>query len=78
MNHVIASGALLDELGELNKPVALCDDDGHTLGFVVPSANRLRELYDWAKTAFTDEEITEARAESGGVTTAELLRGLKP
>ena len=78
MNHVIASGALLDELGELNEPVALCGDDGEPLGFVVPSANRLRKLYDWAKKEFTDEEIEKARAEAGGLTTAEILRGLRP
>jgi hypothetical protein len=78
MNHVIASGALLDELGELTEPVALCGDDGQPLGFVVPSANRQRNLYDWAKQEFTDEEIQKARAETGGMTTAEILRGLRP
>ena len=78
MNHVVASGALLDELGELNEPVALCDDDGQPLGFVVPSSSRQRKLYDWAKREFTDAEIEKARAESGGLTTAEVLRGLRP
>ena len=60
MNRVIASANLLDELGELNEPVAICDDDGRPLGFVVPSVNRLRELYEWAKTEFTDPEIAAA------------------
>ncbi len=78
MNHVIASGALLDELGELSAPVALCDNEGEPLGFVVPSPNRLRKLYDWATSAFTEEEIEMARQESGGLTTAEILRGLRP
>lgn len=78
MNHLIASGALLDELGELTEPVALCGDDGQPLGFVVPAANRQRKLYDWAKREFTDKEIENARAESGGLTTAEILRGLRP
>lgn len=78
MNHVIASGTLLDELGELTEPVVLCDDDGQPLGFVVPAANRQRKLYDWAKREFNDEEIEKARAETGGLTTAEILRGLRP
>jgi hypothetical protein len=54
-----------------------CDESGRTLGYYVPAPDQLRELYDWAKAQFTDEEIERARREPRGLTTAEVLARLK-
>jgi hypothetical protein len=36
----------------------------------------LRWAYDWARTAFTDDELEHARQETGGRTLAEVLQRL--
>lgn len=50
----------------------LRDESGEMLGLFVPRA----ELYEWARSLSTDEEIEAARREPNGSTTDEILRRL--
>jgi hypothetical protein len=76
MNRVVVDAAVLSKLDNLSSALELCDEAGVTLGYFLPAAGREREVYDWARGAFSDEEIEAARQQSGGVTTEELLARL--
>ena len=78
MVRVMASDQLLAELGQLNDVVELFDRVGNRIATIVPSsAPPTAEEYAFAKTLFTDEDIAKAEAEVGGVTTQQLLAGLR-
>jgi hypothetical protein len=77
MNTVIVDRALAGQLEAFNAEVKLCDEAGRTLGFFVPSPESLRQDYAWARNAFPDEEIEQARREPDGRTTAEVLARLR-
>ncbi len=77
MHRVVVDTTVLSKLDNLRSALELCNEAGVTLGYFLPAADRQRELYDWARGAFSDEEIEVARQQSGGVTTEELLAGLK-
>jgi hypothetical protein len=76
MNRIVVDTSLRSRLDNLDFPLELCDEGGATLGYFVPAAERQRELYQWARTAFSDEDIERARREPGGSTTAEVLSSL--
>jgi len=77
MIRLTASDQLLAELGNLAEAVELYDKAGNKMATIVPDPERRKALYEYARTLFTDEEIERARAESGGITTEELLRRLE-
>lgn len=56
----------------LTSECELLDEVGKPLGLFVPMA----DLYEWARSQFTDEELEAARREPGGRTTAEVLARL--
>ena len=64
------------KLDNLTSALELCDEAGVTLGYFVPAADRDRDVYDWARAAFSDEDIEHARQQPGGLTTEELLARL--
>ncbi len=65
------------QLGNLDSPLEFCDESGVTLGFFVPAAQRQRELYDRARSMFSEEDIERARRQTGGSTTEEVLARLR-
>jgi len=65
-----------DDLPLIDSTLEPCDESGLTLGHFVPAPDRLRWAYDWARTAFTDDELERARQEPGGRTIAEILQRL--
>ncbi len=77
MTKVIVDAALRSRLHNLDSALELCDEDGRTLGHFVPAPEDLRWAYDWARTAFTEDEIERAQQEEGGRTTAEVLERLR-
>jgi len=77
MNRVVVDTDVLSKLDNLNEAIEFCNENGVTLGHSYPAADRKRALYEWAKTAFSDEEIEAAEREPGGVTTEQLLARLK-
>lgn len=76
MDKVIVDAELRSRLHNLDSTLELCDESGLTLGHFVPTPDRLRWAYDWARTAFTDDELERARQEPGGRTIAEILQRL--
>lgn len=76
MTRVVVDTSVITKLNNLNSALELCNESGVTLGHFYPVADRKRELYDWAKAAFSDEELDAAEREPGGVTTEELLARL--
>jgi hypothetical protein len=76
MNRIVVDTAVLSKLDNLSSALELCDEAGVTLGYFVPAAERKREIYAWARTAFSDEDIERARRQEGGCTTEELLSRL--
>jgi hypothetical protein len=76
MNRVVVDTNVLSKLDNLSSALELCNEAGVTLGYFLPAADRQRELFDWARGAFSDDEIETARQQSGGVTTGELLARL--
>ena len=76
MNRVLVETAIRSRLHGLDSELEFCDESGHTLGYFVPSSEADPGLYAWARAAFSDEEIEQARGESGGRTTAEVLSRL--
>ena len=77
MNKVVIDRDAKSKLGNLTHELEFCDENGQTLGYFIPATGRERELYDWAKREFTDEEVQRARAEPGGLTVDEVLKGLR-
>ena len=76
MNRILIDETLLSRLNDLNSQLEFCDETGRTLGYFVPTPERDRSLYEWARQEFTDEEIERARREAGGLTIDEVRKGL--
>jgi hypothetical protein len=77
MNRIVIESAIRSRLDELEAQMEFCDESGRTLGYFVPVPEQDRQLYDWARRQFTDEEIQRARAESGGLTIDEVRESFK-
>jgi hypothetical protein len=76
MTKLVVDPTLRTKLENVESELELCDESGRTLGYFVPATQNLRELYDWAKTQITDEELERRKNEPGGRTTAEVLARL--
>jgi hypothetical protein len=76
MDKLIVDADLRLRLHNLDSTLELCDESGQTLGHFVPAPNRLRWAYDWARTAFTDDDLERARQKAGGRTLTEILQRL--
>ncbi len=77
MTKVIVDTELRAKLHNLETEVALCDEKGQPIAHVLPEAEYRKLLYAWAKTLFSREEIEAARAEPGGMPTAEAIAYLE-
>jgi hypothetical protein len=78
MTKVLIDDVLRAKLNGLAGEVELCDESGRTVGHFLPMDQYLKLLYAWAKAEFADEEeLRQARAEPGGLTTAEAIAHLE-
>jgi hypothetical protein len=66
-----------DALGNLDEPLELYSPEGELLGLFMPAIPHDEAQYAWARAQFTEEEVERARAQTGDITTAELLRRLE-
>lgn len=74
---VVVDVATSSQLVGLEMPVEVCDESGRMLGHFVPASDDVRQVYEWAMTQISDEELDRRRQEPDGRTTAEVLRHLR-
>jgi hypothetical protein len=75
VEKILVESTIRSRLHGLDSELEFCDEAGRTLGYFVPRQGSDRD-YEWAKGAFTDAELEQARQEPGGRTTAEVLARL--
>lgn len=76
MNKVTLDPELRSKLDDLDSEFEVCDESGKTLGYYVPAERHRRLLYALARSQVSDEELTEARRQSGGRSLAEIVADL--
>jgi hypothetical protein len=80
MQKIILDSNVLAKVGPLDSHVEVCDEQGRTLGYILPPDLHHELLYAWAKSQFSDEKIAAARDERKirpGFTTAEAIARLE-
>jgi hypothetical protein len=81
MEKVVLDSSLRAALKGVNEQVALCDEGGQPLAYVLPADMYREMLAAWANSVFGDEaELEQARQEvraKGGVSGAEILAHLQ-
>ena len=77
MTRVIADEGLKAKLKDFSEYLEICDESGRIVGCFQPMPVHDREIYDWAKAAFTNEEIELAKQDPVMYTTAEVLEYLR-
>jgi hypothetical protein len=76
MTKLVVSSLLRSQLNNLDVQMELCDESGQLLGCFMPAAAANAAEYAWAKAQFSEAEAEIARRQTGGITTAELLKRL--
>lgn len=76
MDKFIVDEQLAGKLFASPNGLELFDSSNRKLGFFIPSAESEAELYAWANSLWTDEEIEERSRQPGVYTTAEVLKRL--
>ena len=76
MTRIVVDDSLLNRLQNLAGELVFCDEAGRTLGYFLPAGGSDADLYGWARSEFTDDELERARREPGGISTDDLLRTL--
>jgi hypothetical protein len=76
MSKVILDDVLRAKLNGLNEQVEICDETGRTVGHFVPADFFKELLYTWANAQVTDEELEQARRQTGGRPLAEIWKRL--
>ena len=76
MGKVVLDSTMRSKLADLRYEIELCDESGTTVGYFVPPEWH-RELYAWANTLVSDEELERAAQEPGGRTLAEIMADLE-
>lgn len=76
MNTITVNASMRSRLDNLESPLEFCDESGQRLGFFIPASEHHRTLYELAQAALSDEDLAEARRQTGGSTTEQLLARL--
>jgi len=76
MNRVLVDDALRTTLGELRSQVEFYDQSGRVLGYFIPTDSNSESIRNWVRSRISDEELERRAQESGGLTTAEVLKKL--
>ncbi len=77
MTRVIADEGLKSKLKDFSESLEICDESGKILGDFQPLPVHDPDIYAWAKTEFSDEEIEKARKDPVSYTTVEVLEYLR-
>jgi len=77
MERVILDPTLLAKLSGLSEQVELCDENGHRVGYFLPTAERDASWYAEEGLGISQQELERRMADPGGRTTAEVLRRLE-
>jgi len=77
MQKLVVNDASQLELLKAHDRVEVCDDEGNPIGFFVSCHEQDAELYAWAKTQLSEEELQQRKDErENGRTTAEVIKRL--
>lgn len=76
MNRVLVDDAMRTTLGKLRSQTEFCDQSGNVLGYFIPAEQDSKSIREWVRSRISDEELERRAQESGGVTTAEVLKKL--
>jgi hypothetical protein len=74
LNDLKSEVEVCDESGQT---VGVCDESGQTVGYFLPAEWHLKLLYAWAKAEVTEEELEQARRETGGSSLDEIMARLQ-
>jgi hypothetical protein len=79
MTRVIADEGLKARLKDFSESLEICDESGNLVGYFQPLPTPIhdREIYDWAKKEFTEEELERARQSTEWYTTEQVLEYLR-
>jgi hypothetical protein len=77
MIQILVNDAFRALVPDLTEKVAFCDDSGNVLGYYVPANQPSAEVYAWAKTQVTREQLDRASKQTGGRTWQEIKRDLE-
>jgi hypothetical protein len=77
MDKIVLDSAVAGQLANAKVHVPICDPSGHTVGYFIPAAEHDREVYQWAKSQISEEELDRRATEPGGRTTEEILKDLQ-
>ena len=75
MTRLVLDAETIGKLCAAHERVEVCDVNGQTLGYFLPSTDR--GLYKIFDCPFTEEEIERARNEPGGRSLQEILTDLQ-
>lgn len=77
MQQVKLPADVLDRIDGANSELQVVNDAGQVKGYLISPEYRSL-VYSWVKSLFDDdEELRQARAETGGYTTAEAIEYLR-
>lgn len=80
MRKITLDTKALAQIGSLDAEVEVCDENGNTLGYILPADLHRQVMYAWAKAQFSDERFLAARADRTvhpGFTTTEAIARLE-
>jgi hypothetical protein len=77
MSQIIVEQPLAGILRTSPESTELVDSDGRMIGYFIPSAKSLQELYDRAWDEFDAADFAAAVAEGGGRPLDDILRDLR-
>jgi hypothetical protein len=77
MSKLVLDPALRAKLNNLDSDVEVCDESGNTIGYFLSAEWHHELLYTWAKAQVTDEELEEARRQTGGRPLEDILKDLE-
>lgn len=75
MTKIVLDQATLTKLRHLKEALEVCDESGHTLGYVKPAS--ARSPYDMVQVPVSEEELDRIEREGGGRPLADILADLE-
>lgn len=76
MKRVVLNESIRHEWGSLAGPIAIDDQNGCVLGHFIPGITDNAAEYAWARSQFSAEEAELSGQQTGGISTAELVKRL--
>jgi hypothetical protein len=77
MTRITADAELQAKLSGLASEVEVCDEAGKTLGVFFPAEWHHQLLYAYARSQVSNEELDQARQETGGRSLRDILSDLE-